>query len=74
MKHRHRYKIIGTFPWIHTFTGIHCGICADIVCNCGRSGTVYIDQKYEKMVLNQAVRNKFLRIPKVEDAVISRRL
>ena len=52
MKHRHRYKVVGTFPWIHAFTGIRCGICADIVCNCGRSGTVYIDQKYEKRVLD----------------------
>lgn len=54
--HRHRYKIIGI--------GFRpeC-IEVDLVCKCGKHGTVAVDKYFEEKVLNQAAKGKYLRTP-----------
>lgn len=55
--HRHRYKIIGTG---------HFGNCVevDLLCKCGKHGTVRIGKFYEGQILDQASKGKYFSLPK----------
>lgn len=57
MKHRCRYKIIGTAK-IGDF--IQC----DLICRkCGKVGTVYAYDDYEKQIYSRVAKGKYFNIP-----------
>lgn len=65
MRHRHRYKIIGT-------SRINVGekypdiwIQVDIICaKCDKVGTVYVYDEYENKIYNQASKGKYFHVPR----------
>lgn len=58
MKHKHKYKIIGTFV-VPEF------IAVDVVCfKCGKPNIYYVYDDYEKQIYKQAIRGKYLKVPK----------
>lgn len=57
MLHRHKYKIIGTGDLEEqAFT-------VDVICKCGKAGTLTIPIKYKGRVMQQAVKGKYLNVP-----------
>lgn len=60
-KHRCRYKIIGTGHQID-----RSYIETDLICpKCGKTGTVYVCNKYEDKLLRQASKGKTFKIPRL---------
>lgn len=57
--HHHRYKIIGTKI---TKDG---PINVDIVCRCGRCGSVQIERAFKNRVLKQAMKGSYLNVPRI---------
>ena len=45
--HRHRYKIIGTGDRLSLFTNERDGLEVDIICKCGKCGTVIVPESLE---------------------------
>lgn len=60
--HRHKYKIIGTCDNRDIFDGKINGLHVDIMCKCGKCGTV------RNMVLAQAAKGKYLNVPYIMSA------
>lgn len=56
--HRHRYKIIGTG---HNQNRIE----VDLMCKCGKHGTVLAEKYFEKRILDQAAKGKYFNIPRI---------
>lgn len=56
--HRHRYKIIGTG---HD----HDRIEVDLMCNCGKFGTVLVEKCFEDKILDQSSRGKYFNVPRI---------
>lgn len=56
--HRHRYKIIGTG---HDQNRIE----VDLMCNCGKHGTVLVEKCFENKILNQASKRKYFNVPRI---------
>lgn len=61
--HRHKYKIIGTGDKTSLFTGERDGLEVDIICKCGKCGTVVVPEILRDKVLNQAAKGKYLSVP-----------
>lgn len=66
--HRHRYKIIGTGDKTSLFTGEINGLEVDIICKCGKCGTVVVPEPLRDKVLNQAAKGKYLNVPYIISA------
>ena len=66
--HRHRYKIIGTGDRLSLFTNERDGLEVDIICKCGKCGTVIIPETLRNMVLTQAAKGKYLNVPYIMGA------
>lgn len=62
MLHKHRYKIIGTGHMTEENINV---LQVDVICKCGKCGTVYVDKKYEDMVIKQAANDKYLSVPAI---------
>ena len=64
MKHRCKYKIIGT-SWINADAVVVDGwVQVDLVCKkCGKTGTVYVWDDYEDKIHKQASKGKDFRVP-----------
>lgn len=58
--HRHRYKIIGTGDNRDIFDGKINGLHVDIMCKCGKHGTVLVPSNSEKRYLNKLLKGKIL--------------
>lgn len=56
--HRHRYKIIGTG---HNQNRIE----VDLMCKCGKHGTVLVEKRFEKRILDQAAKGKYFSVPRI---------
>lgn len=56
--HRHRYKIIGT--WSEPSLG---NIHADIVCKCGKHGSICTSDAFSERIMKQTTKGKYLNIP-----------
>lgn len=70
--HRHRYKIIGTGDRISLFTGKKDGLYVDIMCKCGKHGTVLVPEQFREKVFAQASKGKYFNTPIVcvEEVVV----
>lgn len=55
--HRHRYKIIGIGDLNEQSFSV------DVICKCGKTGTLTIPIEYKGKVLQQAVEDKYLNVP-----------
>ncbi len=66
--HRHRYKIIGTGDKIDLFTKERNGLEVDIMCKCGKCGTVVVSEAFRDKVINQAAKGKYLNVPYIMGA------
>lgn len=62
--HRHRYKIIGT--GFHPLNNL---VDVDLICKCGKCGTVVVDDYFKDEIITQAVNNKYFKVP--ENAIIA---
>lgn len=58
--HRHRYKIIGT-----SHDPVDNYILVDIICKCGKCGTVWVEKKFENRIMKQAAKGKYLNVPRI---------
>lgn len=56
--HRHKYKIIGTAHF-------NDKIEVDLVCKCGKSGTVGVEKCFETQVLQQAAKGEYFNVPRI---------
>lgn len=61
--HRHRYKIIGTGDSIDIFDGKINGLQVDIMCKCGKHGTVLVPEQFREKVFEQAAKGKYFNTP-----------
>ena len=61
--HRHRYKIIGTGDRLSLFTNERDGLEVDIICKCGKCGTVIVPESFRDKVINQTAKGKYLNVP-----------
>lgn len=66
--HRHRYKIIGTGDRLSLFTNEKDGLEVDIMCKCGKCGTVIVPESLRDKVLAQASKGKYLNVPYIVSA------
>ena len=66
--HRHRYKIIGTGDRLSLFTNEKDGLEVDIMCKCGKCGTVIVPESLRDKVLIQAAKWKYLNVPYIVSA------
>lgn len=66
--HRHRYKIIGTGDRLSLFTNEKDGLEVDIMCKCGKCGTVIVPESLRDKVLIQATKGKYLNVPYIVSA------
>ena len=56
--HRHRYKIIGIG---HDQNRIE----VDLMCKCGKHGSVLVEKCFEKRILKQASKGKCFNVPRI---------
>lgn len=61
--HRHKYKIIGTGDKIDCFDGKINGLNVDIICKCGKCGTVLVPEQFREKVFKQATKWKYFKCP-----------
>lgn len=61
--HRHRYKIIGTGDSRDIFDGKINGLHVDIMCKCGKHGTVLVPEQFREKVFEQAAKGKYFNTP-----------
>lgn len=66
--HRHKYKIIGTGDRLSLFTNEKDGLEVDIMCKCGKCGTVIVPESLRGKVLAQAAKGKYLNVPYIISA------
>ncbi|ASM69762.1 hypothetical protein [Blautia hansenii] len=66
--HRHRYKIIGTGDRLSLFTNEKDGLEVDIMCKCGKCGTVIVPESLRDKVLIQAAKGKYFNAPYIVSA------
>lgn len=66
--HRHKYKIIGTGDRLSLFTNEKDGLEVDIMCKCGKCGTVIVPESLRDKVLIQAAKGKYLNVPYIVSA------
>lgn len=66
--HRHRYKIIGTGDRLSLFTNEKDGLEVDIMCKCGKCGTVIVPESLRDKVFEQAAKGKYLNVPYIMSA------
>ena len=62
--HRHRYRIIGT--GFHPLNNL---VEVDLLCKCGKCGTVIVDDYFKDQIINQAANGKYFKVP--ESAIIA---
>lgn len=58
--HRHKYKIIGT-----GHDSNENSVQVDILCKCGRYGTVYVEDCFSEKVIKQAAKGKYFNVPRI---------
>lgn len=61
--HRHKYKIIGTGDNRDISDGKINGLHVDIMCKCGKHGTVLVPEQFREKVLEQAAKGKCFNAP-----------
>lgn len=61
--HRHRYKIIGTCDRRNIVDGEINGLEVDIMCKCGKHGTVLVPEQFREKVFEQASKGKYFNAP-----------
>ena len=61
--HRHKYKIIGTCDNRDISYGKINGIHVDIMCKCGKYGTVLVPEQFREKVFKQASKRKYFNTP-----------
>lgn len=66
--HIHRYKIIGTGDNLSLFTNERDGLEVDIICKCGKCGTVIVPESLRDKVIAQAAKGKYLSVPYIVGA------
>lgn len=66
--HRHRYKIIGTGNKRNIIDGEINGLEVDIMCKCGKCGTVIVPESLRDKVLIQAAKGKYFNAPYIVSA------
>lgn len=66
--HRHRYKIIGIGDRFGLFAKERDGLEVDIMCKCGKCGTVIVPETLRDKVLTQVAKGKYLNVPYIISA------
>lgn len=61
--HRHKYKIIGTCHNRDISDGNINGIHVDIMCKCGKHGTVLVPEQFREKAFEQASEGKYFNAP-----------
>ncbi len=61
--YRRRYKIIRTGDRLSLFTNERDGLEVDIICKCGKCGTVIVPESFRDKVINQTAKGKYLNVP-----------
>ena len=56
--HRHKYKIIGTG---HNKDYVE----VDLMCECGKCGTVLVEKCFEDKIIDQASQGKYFSVPRI---------
>ncbi len=61
--HRHRYKIIGTGDRRDITDDKINRLHVDIICKCGKCGTVLVSEQFREKVITQAAKGKYFNAP-----------